>query len=108
MRTSRLQDMTKGWFIGSFSPTLLDTRAVEVAVKEYRAGDREDEHYHKIATEFTAVISGTVAMNGRQWTAGDIIVIDPGEATDFQAITDAVTVVVKIPGATHDKYYSVS
>lgn len=108
MRTARLQDMTKGWFVGSFSPTLLDTEAVEVAVKEYRAGDREGKHYHKIATEFTAVISGTVAMNGRQWTAGDIIVMEPGEATDFQAVTDAVTVVVKIPGAPNDKYHSVS
>jgi quercetin dioxygenase-like cupin family protein len=108
MRTARLKDMTKGWFIGSFSPTLLDTQVVEVAVKEYHAGDREDKHYHKIATEFTVVISGTVAMNGRQWTAGDIIVMDPGEATDFQAVTDAVSVVVKIPGATNDKYHSVS
>ncbi|HQI29125.1 MAG TPA: hypothetical protein PLT20_13645 [Sedimentisphaerales bacterium] len=104
MKTARLREMTRGWFIGSFTPTLLDTEAVEVAVKEYRAGDREGKHLHKIATEFTVVISGMVAMNGHRKATGDIVVLDPGEATDFEALTDAVTVVVKIPGAKDDKY----
>jgi len=38
-------------------------------------------------------------MMGRTWEAGDIIVIEPGEATDFTAITDATNVVVKVPGS---------
>jgi mannose-6-phosphate isomerase-like protein (cupin superfamily) len=104
MRTARLQDMTKGWFIGEFTPSLHPTRDVEVAVKHYRAGDAEAAHYHKIAREFTAIVSGSVRMNGRTFNAGDIIIIEPGEVTDFQAVTDAVTTVVKIPGAPNDKY----
>ncbi len=104
MRTARLEEMTKGWFVGDFTPTLHPTRDVEVAVKHYRAGDAEAAHYHKIAREFTVIVSGTVRMSGRDFKAGDIIVIEPGEATDFQAVTDAVTTVVKIPGAQNDKY----
>jgi len=46
--------------VGDFSPTLHRTRDIEVAVKHYRAGDHEPAHYHKIAREFTAVISGRV------------------------------------------------
>jgi len=104
MRTARLEEMTKGWFVGDFKPTLQATREVEVAVKHYRAGDAEVAHYHKIAREFTVIVSGTVRMSGRNFHTGDIVVIEPGEATDFHAVTDAVTTVVKIPGAPDDKY----
>ncbi len=104
MRTARLEEMTRGWLIGDFSPTLHATREVEVAVKHYRAGDSEAAHHHKIAREFTVVVSGSVSMNGRNFGPGDIVVIEPGENADFRALTDAVTTVVKLPGAPHDKY----
>lgn len=58
MKTAKLEDMTKGWFIGNFNPSLLKTNDVEVAVKSYKKGDYEGRHYHKIATEFTCIISG--------------------------------------------------
>jgi quercetin dioxygenase-like cupin family protein len=104
MKVARVDDMTKGWFIGDFAPTLWHTGDVEVAVKFYRAGDAETAHYHKIATEFTVVTTGIVEMNAVRYHAGDIVVIEPGDVTDFKAITDATTTVVKIPGATNDKY----
>ena len=104
MRTAKLSTMTKGWFIGNFSPTLCATETVEVAVKEYPAGFTEAWHFHKVATEFTVIVSGEVEMNGSRYHAGDIIVISPGEGTDFKAVTPAVTTVVKLPGATNDKY----
>ncbi len=104
MKIAKLNEMTKGWFVGNFSPTLHATEAVEVAVKEYPAGFSEAWHYHKIATEFTVIITGEVEMNGKRYGKGDIIVIPPGEGTDFKALTPAVTTVVKLPGATNDKY----
>ncbi len=104
MRVSRLSEMTKGWFIGNFEPALCKTNDCEVAVKSYKAGDYEEKHYHKIATEFTVVVKGRVKMFGREFKEGDMIVTDPGDATDFTALTDAVNVVVKIPGANDDKY----
>jgi quercetin dioxygenase-like cupin family protein len=104
MKTARLDAMTKGWFIGNFTPTLLATEAMEVAVKRYSAGEREEWHYHKVATEFTVIVSGEVEMNGKRYRAGDILVIPPGEGTDFHAVVDTVTTVVKVPGAKHDKF----
>lgn len=104
MRVARIDEMKKGWFVGDFEPTLYQTDAAEVAVKKYHKGDAEGAHYHKIATELTVIISGTVLMNGRDYQEGDIVIIEPGEITDFCALTDAVNVVVKIPGATGDKY----
>lgn len=104
VRHGTLSEMVGGWFVGNFAPTMLDTQAVEVAVKHYRAGDREAAHYHRIATEITVVVEGSIAMAGREWGANDIVVLDPGEATDFRALSDATTVVVKLPGAPNDKY----
>ncbi len=104
MQNDRLENMVKGWFVGKFSPTIHATDACEVAVKYYRAGDKEDLHHHKIATEITLILSGQVCMNGRDWTDGDIIKLEPSEATNFHAITDAITVVVKTPCVPGDKY----
>jgi quercetin dioxygenase-like cupin family protein len=104
MKHARLEDMVKGWFVGGFQPTALATQACEVAVKRYRAGDREAAHFHKVASEVTLVLSGRVRMAGREWGEGDIVVLAPGEVTDFEALTDAVNVVVKTPGALDDKY----
>lgn len=104
MYISNLGNMTKGWFIGNFSPTLYSTNDVEVAVKSYKAGDYESAHYHKIATEITVIVSGIVKMNGIEYKEGDIIVMEPNDITDFFAVTDAVNTVVKIPGANDDKY----
>lgn len=104
MRVGKLEEMTKGWFIGNFEPSLLKTDDVEIAVKKYHEADHEIAHYHKIAKEFTVVISGCVRMFDQEFAEGDIIIAEPGDITDFTALTDTVSVVVKIPGANNDKY----
>jgi len=90
--------------VGNFEPTLIKTPDVEVAVKEYRKGDKEGRHFHKMATEITVICSGRVRMNGIKYEKGDIIVIEPLEVTDFEALEDTITTVVKYPGANNDKY----
>jgi hypothetical protein len=104
MKIVRLEDMTKGWFVGNFSPTLHATEAVEVAVKYYRAGDHEKRHSHRVATEITAIVSGEAVMGGRKLYAGDLMVLEPGDIADFTAVTDVATTVVKLPCVAGDKY----
>lgn len=104
MKKARLEDMKGGWFIGNFTPSLMRTNDVEVAVKTYQKGEKEATHYHKIATEYTVVVTGKVRMFDKEWTEGDIIVAEPGDATSFEALSDVTNVVVKIPGANNDKY----
>lgn len=96
--------MTKGWFVGNFIPSLYITNDVEVGIKSYKAGSYEKSHFHKIATEITVIVSGEVEMLGQHYSQGDMIVIEPEEVTDFLALTDVTTVVVKLPGANNDKY----
>ena len=107
MKLKKLDDMTNGWFVGNFEPSVLKTNDVEVAVKKYSKGDYEEAHYHKIATEITLIQSGRVFMFEKEFSEGDILVVEPGDTTSFEALTDAVTVVVKHPGANDDKYLKV-
>lgn len=100
----RLEEMVRGWFVGDFTPTVVRTSAVEVAVQAYVKGQQEPRHVHRVATELTVIVSGRVTMNGVEYRAGDIVTIPPGRATDFVALEDVVTVVVKLPSVRGDKY----
>lgn len=104
MVKENLNNFIKGWIVGNFNPTLLDTNNFEVAIKRYKTGDYEESHHHKIATEITVIVEGEVEMNGIKYIKDDIITIQPNESTDFKCITDVVTVVIKTPSANNDKY----
>jgi quercetin dioxygenase-like cupin family protein len=104
MNSYILSNMVKGWFVGGFSPAVLQSSEFEVAIKKYKLGEIEPLHFHQIATEITVVISGNIVMCEKSWSEGDIIVLHPGEATSFMALSDAVTVVVKTPSVPDDKY----
>ena len=104
MRVDRLSAMTRGWFVGDFEPAAHRTGDVEVAVKHFAAGEAEERHVHRVATEITAVVSGTVRMDRRDLGAGDVLTVEPGEPSDFLALTDATVVAVKLPGVPGDKF----
>lgn len=104
MKIDHLDRMVRGWVVGNFDPSLYRTSAVEFAVQRFEAGANETWHYHKIATEITVIVSGRAEMNGREVAPGDIVMLEPGEGTDFRAIEETVTAVIKIPGVLNDKY----
>ena len=104
MTHTRLADMVGGWFVGNFEPTTLKTSQCEVAVKSYKSGATEAAHVHRIATEVTLIASGRARMCGREFVAGDIITLAPGDVTGFVALEDTTTVVVKMPSVMGDKY----
>ena len=104
MKKTKLSDMVGGWFIGDFEPSLLKSKDFEVAIKNYKKGDYEESHHHKISTEYTVILNGYVKMNGIEHGTGSILTIHPMESTDFLALTDVTTVVVKTPSSKNDKY----
>ena len=104
MRILKFDDMKRGWFVGDFEPTVFASKEFEVAIKEYHAGQTEEWHYHKIATEITVIFNGVAEMSGRRIGPREIVLLESGEGSDFRAVTDVVTVVVKIPSIMGDKY----
>jgi len=104
MEAFKYEDMIRGWFVGGFTPTAHKTVGCEVGVKNYKAGEKEDAHYHKAATEITMILKGSVKMNDKEYHEGDIIVVSPGEIVRFETLTEVTNVVIKTPGALDDKY----
>ena len=104
MKVDKLDTFFKGWVVGNFNPSLFKTNDFEVAVKEYKTGDYEVSHYHKVATEITIITKGLVRMNGVVYTQGDVITIEPGESTDFKVLDNTTTTVIKFPCVEGDKY----
>ena len=84
MKHDRLETMIKGWFVGDFSPVAHQSPHVEVAIKHYAKGDHEGAHYHAVATELTAIVTGRVRMMGREWEAGDIITLGTPGGCGYQ------------------------
>ena len=104
MKKYNHKDMKLGWFVGDFIPSAFKTKNCEVAVKNYSAGDSEENHLHKVATEITLILNGKIKMNKKEFSEGDIIIVEPNESVKFEAITDVTNVVVKIPSVKGDKY----
>jgi hypothetical protein len=103
MDKAELSSFKEGWFIGNFLPTLLKTDVIEVAFKEFRAGNSEARHKQIIATEATLVIEGIIEFDGMLFKEGQIAVIPPGEFTTFTSITDSKLVCIKWPSIPSDK-----
>lgn len=104
MEKYKLDDMTKGWFVGDFEPTVIKTKDCEVGVKFYASGTKEKAHYHNEAEELTVVVSGQVRMNKLIFEKGDIVKVFKGEIVEFEALRDTITVVFKSASVAGDKY----
>ena len=104
MKIDNINNYVRGWIFGMFEPSLLKTEEFEFSIKKYKTGDFELKHHHKIATEYTIIISGKVKFNGVEYGPDDIVIIEPNESTDFLCVEDAVSAVIKYPGAQNDKY----
>jgi anti-sigma factor ChrR (cupin superfamily) len=100
-----IKDFIGGWFVGSFEKSLIPGADFEVCVKYYKEGDHEASHMHKIANEYTVIVKGRVMMNGVVYEEHDVIVTEKNTSTDFTVLSnEAITCVVKYPGALNDKY----
>jgi quercetin dioxygenase-like cupin family protein len=102
---NNLDEFTKGWFVGDFSPAVLNSKDFEIAVKWFNAGEREPLHKQNIATEITVVIAGQIRLGGETFSKGDVITIPPGEFAEFESITDSSLVCVKTPSLPSDKVF---
>ena len=103
MKINSIDEFTKGWFVGNFSPAILSTKEFEIAVKWFKAGEKEALHKQIIATEITVVIDGQIRLGGETFFKGDVITIPPGEFAEFESVTDSALVCVKTPSLPNDK-----
>ncbi len=103
MEVRNLSEFFKGWFIGNFEPSMLKSLDFEVAVKFFSKGEFEPFHKQIIATEFTVVLSGEIAINDNKFSQNQIIRINPGESANFLALSDTTVLCIKTPSIASDK-----
>ncbi len=104
MKKYNLNQFTRGWIIGDFTPSIIRTKDFEFMVRHYKKGEKEKKHVHNKADEITVIVDGTFLMNNEKLTDGDIIHLSPGEPTDFECLEDGTTAVIKTPSVIGDKY----
>ena len=104
MKKFLLSDFTRGWLIGNFEPSLLKSDDIEVAIQSYKKGDSEPQHYHKIGTEISVMVSGSASFNNKILHEGEGMIINPKESNIFKAISDCKVLVIKYPSNSSDKY----
>lgn len=97
--------MEKGWYIGNFPKAIFQTDKFEVTCKDLKKGEVSEKHFHKIATEINLIISGKISANKKEFSEGDIIIIEPKEEVETIAIMDSKILTIKVPSVSNDKYY---
>jgi quercetin dioxygenase-like cupin family protein len=104
MKVYRMETMKGGWFVGNFEPSAHKTDDFEVSVKLHPKGEKWDTHYHKVAKEINAIVSGEMTLQNTHLVAGDIFVLEPGEIADPVFHADCTIVCIKTPCVKNDKY----
>ena len=104
MKKIFMKDFVRGWLVGDFEPSLMKSKEIEVAVQSYKKGDEEPQHFHKIGTEVSILVSGSASFNESVIKEGEGVVINPKESNIFKALSDCKVLVIKYPSEPKDKY----
>ena len=104
MNIYKLENFTKGWFVGDFAPSLFKTKQFEVGFLTRTNGAVEPLHYHRFSTEITLVIKGKIKIHGKNFEAGDIFIVEPWEVVDPEILEDTQLCIIKVPSIPGDKY----
>lgn len=107
MKTFQLKDFTRGWLVGQYEPSIYK-KDYELGIKYHTKGDYELSHYHSLSDEVTIVVYGEISMNDIVYKAGDIIIQEKNEATNFCCLSDnAATVCFRPDGSfPNDKHFT--
>jgi quercetin dioxygenase-like cupin family protein len=100
----RIEEFHRGWFIGNFEPSVLNTEQFEVALLSHYKGEKWNSHYHAIATEYNVLISGCMKICGEIIQPGDLFILEPNEIADPEFLEDCKVLCVKTPSVKGDKY----
>jgi len=100
----KVDDMKKGWVVGNFVPSVLQTEKFEVAIQKHEKGYTAPLHLHKKFIEINVIVTGRMIVNGRELTDGDIFTFDVMEVSDSVFLEDTTLVVIRPGSDTKDKY----
>ena len=110
MDVKHIKDFTNGWFIGDFEPSLFKNPFFEVAHQHHPKGKIGDKHLHKLTTEVTYIVKGSMIIKDkrlrrdRTLSTGNMFTFFPNEVSDVEFLEDSDLIVVRWPSIPTDKY----
>ena len=104
MNIRKIDEMFRGWFIGNFEPSIVNTESFEVALLTHHKNEVWPKHYHKLADEVNVLISGKMTVNGIELHPGDILHVEKNEIVEPIFLEDCKLICVKFPSVLGDKY----
>lgn len=103
MHIDRIENFTRGWVIGDFTPSILRTKDFEIGLLREKKGTKPAAHFQKIATEYNILVEGRMTICGKEVVPGDVFVIEPLEIAEPTIHEDCLIVCVKTPSMPDDK-----
>ena len=103
MKVNRIENMTRGWLIGDFSPSILRTSDFEVAYLHHKQDEKWPAHIHNIANEYNVLIRGSMKLNNELLSQGDIFIVKKGMMTKAKFLEDCEILCIKVPSIPSDK-----
>ena len=104
VKKSKLENMTRGWLIGNFEPSILKTDLFEVGYLKHPKGQVWPPHLHKDADEYNIVIKGLLSINNEMINQGEVFIIPKNMLTSAKFLEDCEILCIKVPSNTKDKY----
>jgi len=104
MKKHKIENFTRGWFIGNFDPSILKTDQFEVGLLTHNKGEIWPKHYHSQHTEYNILISGRMLICGEIIEPGEIFILFPNEVADPVFLEDCKVLCVKQPSVKGDKH----
>lgn len=104
MIVTNIKQYTNGWYIGNFTPAVLQSKDFEIAHHSYPKGFEGNPHTHKIAAEYNYIVTGSLVASGQTLKRGDIFVYEPFDISDVIFLEDTDLIIVKVPSVPNDKY----
>jgi len=101
----KLGDFYKGWLVGNFKPSIIETKDLDLGILHLKSGECGDGHFHKEHTEYNMIISGLAMINDKIYHAGDFFIYKPYEKSYVKYLEDTILLVIKSPSTKNDKFY---
>lgn len=103
VKQNRLQNMTRGWLVGDFEPSILRSKEFEVGIMRHKKGEFWPPHTHNQITEYNLLLHGKMKMNNELIEEGDVFIIPKTMLTHAIFLEDCEVLCIKLPSITSDK-----
>ncbi len=99
----KLSELTRGWLIGDFTPSLVRTKEFEIGILSHKSGEKWPYHIHDFQDEYNYLINGHMTVNDLEYLSGDNFALLKGHLAVPHFMSDCRLVCIKFPSIPSDK-----